>query len=411
MAYDIKLYAHGVPDGQDIWGNKDARATYIETFYGRRSNVESQMFIEVKHCAGQVNVYYTYYKCGNILEKGGRSGSYFALTLRINFYYADVQNMYNLLEAAFNKFMLGTVLKSTGDGYRFLVSRFSEADNELETLEKEMEHYLMQFSIDSDFIPLNGFKYNSQNEGKKLNLLEAIPSIVTNSVKSEGKISISSLYPSSKEQHIIQKKDAEIQDVKSNARKQIEDAKKESQQKVQMAQKDKEDMIEKYKNVDNERSQLNSQLQQIKAEKTNLETKIDQKENELKNAEENEKKCYELKQELARKNKILSDIKSCILDFGKNEKNVSDIQKAGKITQPKPKVAISIEPKISLGSLIIIIMLIVLIILNITQSSFSMRKSVGESESKAKKENVVKAKRKINKSENYKDDTLGKSKQ
>lgn len=408
MEYDIKLYAHGVPDGQDIWGNKDASATYIETFYGRRSNVESQMFIEVKHCAGQVNVYYTYYKCGNILEKGGRSGSYFALTLRINFYYAYVQNIYNLLEAAFNKFMLGTVLNSTGDGYRFKVSRFSEADNVLETLEKEMEHYLMQFSIDSDFIPLNGFKYNSQNEGKKLNLLEAIPSIVTNSVKSEGKISISSLYPSSKEQHIIQKKDAEIQDVKSNARKQIEDAKKESQQKVQIAQRDKEDVIEKYKNADNENRQLISQLDQTKADNANLKTQNNQIDNELKNAKEKEKR---FEQELARKNKILSDIKSCISDFGKNEKNVSDIQKAGKITQPKPKVAISIEPKISLGSLIIIIMLIVLIILNITKDPFSMRKSVGESEFKAKKENVVKAKRKINKSENYNDDTLGKSKQ
>ena len=52
MAYNIKLFVHGVPNGQDIWGNPGADAKYIEAFYGRKSNVASQMILEVMQFGG-----------------------------------------------------------------------------------------------------------------------------------------------------------------------------------------------------------------------------------------------------------------------------------------------------------------------------------------------------------------------
>ena len=60
MAYNIKLFVHGVPNGQDIWGNPGADAKYIEAFYGRKSNVASQMILEVMQFGGETNAYYTY---------------------------------------------------------------------------------------------------------------------------------------------------------------------------------------------------------------------------------------------------------------------------------------------------------------------------------------------------------------
>ena len=101
---NIKLYAHGVPNGQDIWGNPGADIQYIEAFYGRRSSIPSQVFLEIMKFDGEIYSYYTYFRYGNFQEKEGRSGGYFALTLRVNYYYVDIQNIYNLLEASFNKY-------------------------------------------------------------------------------------------------------------------------------------------------------------------------------------------------------------------------------------------------------------------------------------------------------------------
>ena len=46
MALTIKLYVHGVPMGQKIWGPKDGDVSYIETFYGKTFRVSEQMLVE-----------------------------------------------------------------------------------------------------------------------------------------------------------------------------------------------------------------------------------------------------------------------------------------------------------------------------------------------------------------------------
>lgn len=227
--YNIKLYAHGVPNGQSIWGKLDTDAQYIETFYGRKSSVPSQMLVEVMQFDGKTNSYYTYFRHGNFQDNGGRPGGYFALTLRINHYYRDIQNIYNLLEAAFNKFIIGSVLEQTNDGYRFLISQLNQKDELFKDLENELEHYLMQFSDDKDFIPLGGFKSNGQNECGTINLLEATPSVVIQRVKSTGKISVSPLHPSSKEQQIINECQNKLRTIQNDAKQQIATIKQKAQ--------------------------------------------------------------------------------------------------------------------------------------------------------------------------------------
>ena len=262
---EIKLYTHGVPNGQSIWGNPDADAQYIETFYGRKSSVPSQMLVEVMQFAGKTNAYYTYFCHGNFQDNGGRPGGYFALTLRINHYYKDIQNIYNLLEAAFNKFIIGSVLERTNDGYRFLISQLNQKDKLFKDLENELKHYLTQFSSDNDFVSLGGFKSNGQNECGTINLLEATPSVVIQRVKSAGKTSVSPLYPSSREQQIIDKCNNEIQTIKADTQ----------QQKAIMEQKMQNDMATIQSRTNQKLQATNSELQSYKTKYEHAQLALD----------------------------------------------------------------------------------------------------------------------------------------
>lgn len=314
MAYKIKLFVHGVPNGQDIWGDPGSDAKYIEAFYGRQTNVASQMLLEIMQFGGETNAYYTYYYNSKLQEKGGRAGGYFALTLRINYYYADIQNIYNLLEAAFNKYIIGSVLEYTaGGGYRFMISQFNQANENFVALEKEIEHYLMQFSTNNDFVSLSGFMSNGQNECSTINLLEAVSNVVSSHVKSAGKISVSSFHPTSKEQQIINKMNSEVQAVNSNAQQQIAAAQQKAQQDVQAAQRDKEQGIQavknEYKDVDKTISQLRAQIDKDKKDIARLSTQVNELNTEWQNAKAYKTHYEESQKKLAKTEKLIAEIK------------------------------------------------------------------------------------------------------
>lgn len=256
--YDIKLFAHGVPKGQSIWGNPKAESLYIESFYGRQSSVSTQMLIEVMRMGNETSSYYTYLKTGNLQDTDGRPGGYFALTLKVNYYYADIHNIYNLLETAFNKYILGTILSPTKIGYRFLVSRLEETDSTLTSLEKELRHYLMQFSTNQDFVPLTGFKSNGQEACGTIHLLEASAKVVLEHVKRTGKISLSSLYPSVAEgqlrSEIEKNAQQKISTIRQQAAAEVEKALREKEASLQ-ASKDELLASQKYKSLYKESQQ------------------------------------------------------------------------------------------------------------------------------------------------------------
>ena len=221
MNYEIKLYAHGVPNGQSTWGVENFDGNYIETFYGRKSKVSTQMFVEVRQFGTSTYCYYTYLRANNIYDYNRRPGSYFALTLRINYYYADIQNIYNLLDAAYNKFIVGSIISINEGLIKYLIADFTQADTTLKTLELELNKYLMQFSSDSDFLSLATFKVNGQNEPAVVNILECDAMVIANYVKNNTSISVSPLHPTTKEQKLIQKMTAEIDAANTQAQQQI----------------------------------------------------------------------------------------------------------------------------------------------------------------------------------------------
>lgn len=236
MKYEIKLYAHGVPKGQNIWGVENFDRNYIEMFYGRRSNFSAQMFVEVRQFAHSTYCYYTYLRTG-ICGKEGRAGSYFALTVRINYYYADIKNIYNLLVAAYNKFVVGSIVKVNEGVTKYLIANIAQADTTLKSLEQELKKYLMQFSSDSDFIPLSGFRTNGHNKPVTVNILECDARDITNHVKESGSISVSPFQLSNREQQIIQDMKAKVNAANDQAQKQISEAQQNAQRNVDIAKR------------------------------------------------------------------------------------------------------------------------------------------------------------------------------
>lgn len=326
MNYEIKLYAHGVPKGQGLWCVENLDSNYIDSFYGRKSNVPAHMLVEVRQFASSSNCYYTYF-VGNTCDKDGRAGGYFALTLRINYYYADIRNIYNLLDAAFNKFIVGSIVTITNGSIRYLISDFSQADDNLKALELEINKYLMQFSSDSDFVSLNGFKANSQSETAQLNLLECEAKTVANHVKNHGVISVSPHYPSHREQQMVQKMTVEINEIKTSAQQQINAAKEnaqrnieamrtQAQSEIEIAQHEKETGIQtirnEYKEADKTISSLRKALENANKEIVRLKEKVNNCIMQIKNAEAYKTKFEQSQEEMKKANDLLQKIRESL---------------------------------------------------------------------------------------------------
>ena len=213
MALTIKLYVHGVPMGQKIWGPKDGDVSYIETFYGKTFRVSEQMLVESLSIGGQTNCYYTYVCGQNMFASDGRAGSYIALTVRINAYYADLQNMYNILNAAFTKVCVGQCIKPQGEGYKFCISDFSQVDEQMQKLEKDIIGYIGEFSNNDDLASLSSINTAVGNGCAEINLLECDKSTAFATMKSNGRIAVSALYPTKQLAKVIAEKDAQMKEV------------------------------------------------------------------------------------------------------------------------------------------------------------------------------------------------------
>lgn len=359
MNYEIKLYAHGVPRGQGTWGVGDFDVNYIETFYGRKSNVPVQMIVEVRQFNSSTFCYYTYLRIDNICDKTGRTGSYFALTLRINYYYADIQNIYNLLDAAYNKFIVGSIVGVNGGVTKYLVTDFSQADTTLKSLEQELNKYLMQFSSDSDFIPLSGFSVKGQCEPVTINLLECDSKIIVSHVKNNGSISVSPLHPSVRVQQIIQEMtekvnaanaqaQKQISEVQQNAQRDVNAARDQAQQDVAAAMRDKEAGImairKEYKDADKTISSLRKEIDKANKEIASLCESKKELNQKLQKVEVYKNKYDEAKKDLDNKNECLvkigevySELRAILEVKGKNTRPYEDEDRRSEKPQREEK--------------------------------------------------------------------------
>lgn len=232
MGLNISLFVHGVPMGQKIWGPKGDDQRYLSSFYGPKWDTPEVMKIDIMTFGGVSYCYYSLVKGLNVCDSQGRAGSYIALTLRINAFYGDVQNMYAILKAAYEKMCVGLCVQESNNVTRYLIADFQNVDAQLKNIESHIINYISEFSVNEDIVSLSGFSVNSQSASPQVNLHECNKHVALDSMKKYGKLMVSPYFLSASAANTVAKYKSEIEATKQKAQQEIQIQQKASQEKI-----------------------------------------------------------------------------------------------------------------------------------------------------------------------------------
>lgn len=305
MSFQVKLIIHGVPFGQKMWGEADDQdKQYISTLYNPADNATRELLKVEK--IGQ-KAYYSYIKCGNVADSNGRTGSYFGLTLVMNAYYADLQNIYGILRAVYEKLCVGVYVSDNGKNVRFIVADFAPTERKNREIQQHAINAISVFTSTSDLISLSGLP-GSNSRFAQINLQACTSATALQTMRTYGCLKVSPNYPSPETDRL-----------------RAENAKK-----LQEADKRHNDDMQSLKNQhDAQISQLQSQLsqkeQELRGGKKGLQDKIDQLQRRLSDLEKQHKGQYDeisgrLQAAESAKSEIVSQLSSIVSKWGKGAK-------------------------------------------------------------------------------------------
>lgn len=221
MGLNICLFVHGVPMGQKIWGPQGEDQRYLSSFYGPKWDTPEVMKVEIMTLGGVTNSYYSFVKGQNVCDSQGRAGSYFALTLRINAFYTDVQNVYNILKAAYEKMCVGLCVKDSGTTAKYLVADFQTVDSQLKNIEKHILNYVGEFSVNEDIVQFPVFPVNPQGSSMNINLYECTKSVALDCMKKQGLIMTSPCFLSTSAAKTVDRYKEEMEATKQRAQQEL----------------------------------------------------------------------------------------------------------------------------------------------------------------------------------------------
>lgn len=254
---NVEILIHGVPDGQDYYGIPDER-TYAELFYD--NSAESVKFVvEAKEKANNTYIYYSYLRYKGIIGCGGRPGSYFGITLRIDKYYQDVIHVYNMLEMVFKKSVVGVLLSPLGDSYKYTFPHFTSKKAEIEQLQQGLVQLIKGTCAWSKFVNVDKGFIHPDDKAASCNITDITESTMTIALKKYSKVILSPEY----KLNLTKEYEKKIQEVEGKSGGLI-------------AEKEKK-LVEK----EDEISRLNSTLSSLKAQIATLQTTLRQKEAEI----------------------------------------------------------------------------------------------------------------------------------
>lgn len=325
MALNINLYVHGVPMGQKTWGVLREDDNFIGNFYSHKWPAKELMQVDIMECKGKVYSYYTFVKGQNVMGYDNRTGSYFALTIRMDAYYADLQNMYKILSAAYEKMCVGSLVQKQGEGIKFIVQDFAVMDAELKRIENRIISYIGEFSNNKDLISFSGFKTNSLLPVQTENLLECDNVKALNTVKATGKISVSPYYPSKKVKELISKNEDEMQKLRQMTSQQINEAREKASQQIRnIESKANEDIASARRQASEEMTRLKSQYSTVDKQMNELEQKLKQEKERSKQLQKELRNELEQKLEQEKRTKQLQkEVKELTISLKQAKDNVS----------------------------------------------------------------------------------------
>lgn len=231
MGLKLNLLVHGVPMGQKIWGPKEGDQPYLSSFYGPKWDTPEVMKVDVMTFGGVSYCYYSFVKGLNVCDAQGRSGSYFALTLRINAFYNDIQNIYSILKAAYEKMCVGLCVQESNNVTKYLISDFQNIEAQLKNIESRIISYISEFSVNEDIVRLSGFASNSQVVSPKVNLYECNKRVALEYGK-KGKLMVSPCFLSATAASTVARYKTEIETTKQNAQQEMQELQRTTQAKI-----------------------------------------------------------------------------------------------------------------------------------------------------------------------------------
>lgn len=271
MALNIEIIIHGIPQGQKSLGYPNGTSSKCyQTFYGRSYPANEQMYVEVSNIDGTTNAYYTFVKAKNLFAYEGRPVDYFAITVKMNAYYADVQNMFSILRAAYHKNCVGLILGCQNNKTKFLVSDFEEKKNEIYGLCNNIVEYIQNFSTNTDIVGLNGFACGGSVVANQINFAECSNEVAMAEVGKNGKIVVSQEFPFAGIRDAIAKKEAEIQTIRQQTQREIDEA----QRKASRLQSEKDQVSQNIVGLQSEIDKLDKYINRLKSDIVNKDEEI-----------------------------------------------------------------------------------------------------------------------------------------
>lgn len=158
---DIKVYFHGRPQGQNVWGvgDGDIAGVYLEQILNWTYGKDLPACMIIEHWNG--DTYYSYIHRKDVLEKNGiRQDAYCAITLRIDHNEChNVATLYELLKTAYKQ-LVGKAIQVDNKGFeRFLITKFSDIKEYLSEISKSViENIESHDKLKNSIFPLDGEK-------------------------------------------------------------------------------------------------------------------------------------------------------------------------------------------------------------------------------------------------------------
>lgn len=260
MNINISVLIHGVPEGQKFWPEVTGQTKqYLASFYTTLMDQNLTEFMKVERLGEYV--YYTLVKCHNVSDVNGRTGSYFAETLRMNVYYTDIQNIYSILEAAYKKLYVGVCVTDDGNNFKYCIHDFSQVSSELNKHNKILIDTIGSFSVDND-LKLPSTVANSKGKQEYINLQDCNSSKALQIMKDNGCLFVSPQYMSEYSKKLKQQNEAEIKRLKKEYETRIHTLE------LDMQRKEQENLSGK--------DSLNRQIENLKAENNALNNKVNE---------------------------------------------------------------------------------------------------------------------------------------
>lgn len=269
---NIDAFIYGVPMGFDFIGSDSTCSNLFKSFYTGEEN-PPKLSIEIRSIQDKKYSYYNYliYRSatgGGISDFNGRPGSFFGISLRFeNAVCTNVHAIYHAFELAFQS-KAKALLKPTANGFRYLISSFSEASigedvymSVFNTLRESFGQQFERLSIES----ITSFP-TSGGGCERVYLPAATDDDIIALLKKYGRVEVSPYFESAKIAMIEHECDRKIRDMKRQCEIGIDRATADCRAEITQLKKELSSSQSKYSETLHENEKLNNELTKLREE-------------------------------------------------------------------------------------------------------------------------------------------------